>query len=131
MKHFPKTLLVCLVFVVTVTADTTTSSTLQASSAIRSTSTSPAPLPQSSATSTPSTEETTTPSPSESNTTEALLRTTNLPLNSQLSSLVDLIVDLRSHFPEAKILSTSEIDGKTIRPSDAMNQLRLQLSDLP
>lgn len=52
-------------------------------------------------------------------------------LNSQLSSLVDLIVDLRSHFPEAKILTTSEIDGKTIRPSDAMNQLRLELSDLP
>ena len=51
--------------------------------------------------------------------------------HSQLSSLVDLIVELRSHFPEAKILSTSEIDGKTIRPSDAMNQLRLQLSDLP
>ena len=51
--------------------------------------------------------------------------------HSQLSSLVDLIVDLRSHFPEAKILSTSEIDGKFIRPSDAMNQLRLQLSDLP
>lgn len=51
--------------------------------------------------------------------------------HSQLSSLVDLIVDLRSHFPEAKILSTSEIDGKTIRPSDAMNRLRLQLSDLP
>ena len=51
--------------------------------------------------------------------------------HSQLSSLVDLIVDLRSHFPEAKILSTSEIDGKSIRPSDAMNQLRLQLSDLP
>ena len=51
--------------------------------------------------------------------------------HSQLSSLVDLIVDLRSHFPEAKILSTSEIDGKIIRPSDAMNQLRLELSDLP
>ena len=44
---------------------------------------------------------------------------------------VELLVDLRSHFPEAKILSTFEIDGKTIRPSDAMNQLRLQLSDLP
>ena len=52
-------------------------------------------------------------------------------LNSQLSSLVDLIVDLRSHFPEAKILTTSEIDGKSIRPCDAMNQLRLELSDLP
>ena len=51
--------------------------------------------------------------------------------HSQLSSLVDLIVELRSHFPEAKILATSEIDGKSILPSDAMNQLRLQLSDLP
>lgn len=49
----------------------------------------------------------------------------------QREALVELLVDLRSHFPEAKILSTFEIDGKTIRPSDAMNQLRLQLSDLP
>ena len=49
----------------------------------------------------------------------------------QREALVELLVDLRSHFPEAKILGTSEIDGKTIRPSDAMNQLRLQLSDLP
>lgn len=48
----------------------------------------------------------------------------------QREALVELLVDLRSHFPEAKILSTFEIDGKTIRPSDAMNQLRLQLSDL-
>lgn len=46
-------------------------------------------------------------------------------------ALIELIAELRSHFPEAKILSTFEIDGKTIRPSDAMNQLRLQLSDLP
>ena len=49
----------------------------------------------------------------------------------QREALVELLVNLRSHFPEAKILSTFEIDGKTIRPSDAMNQLRLQLSDLP
>lgn len=49
----------------------------------------------------------------------------------QREALVELLVDLRSHFPEAKILSTFEIDGKTIRPSEAMNQLRLQLSDLP
>lgn len=55
----------------------------------------------------------------------------SLSNHSQLSSLVDLIVDLRSHFPEAKILGTSEIDGKTIRPSEAMNRLRLELSDLP
>lgn len=49
----------------------------------------------------------------------------------QREALVELLVDLRSHFPEAKILSTSEIDGKSIHPFDAMNQLRLQLSDLP
>ena len=49
----------------------------------------------------------------------------------QRVALVELLVDFRSHFPEAKILSTFEIDGKSIRPSDAMNQLRLQLSDLP
>lgn len=49
----------------------------------------------------------------------------------QREALVKLLVDLRSHFPEAKILSTSEIDGKFIRPSEAMNRLRLELSDLP
>lgn len=49
----------------------------------------------------------------------------------QREALIDLLVELRSHFPEAKILSTFEIDGKSILPSDAMNQLRLQLSDLP
>lgn len=49
----------------------------------------------------------------------------------QRETLIDLLVELRSHFPEAKIITTSEIDGKSIRPSDAMNQLRLQLSDLP
>ncbi len=51
--------------------------------------------------------------------------------HSQLSSLVDLIVELRSHFPEAKILGVSEIDGKDVKVRDDMNQLRLQLSDLP
>ena len=49
----------------------------------------------------------------------------------QREALVELLVDLRSHFPEAKILTTSEIDGKSIHPSDAMNRLRLELSDLP
>lgn len=48
----------------------------------------------------------------------------------QREALIDLLVELRSHFPEAKILSTSEIDGKFIRPSDAMNHLRRELSDL-
>ena len=45
--------------------------------------------------------------------------------------LIDLIVDLRSHFPDAKILSVSEIDGKDIRPSAKMNRLRRKLSDEP
>ena len=49
----------------------------------------------------------------------------------QREALVELLIDLRSHFPEAKILTTSEIDGKSILPSDAMNRLRLELSDLP
>ena len=49
----------------------------------------------------------------------------------QREALIDLLVELRSHFPEAKILSTFEIDGKSIHPSESMNQLRLQLSDLP
>ena len=45
-------------------------------------------------------------------------------------ALIELLDELRSSFPEAKILATSEIDGKYIHPSDAMNQLRRQLSDL-
>ena len=43
--------------------------------------------------------------------------------------LIDLIVGLRSHFPDAKILGVSEIDGKDIRPSAKMNQLRWELSN--
>jgi len=50
-------------------------------------------------------------------------------LTSQRKSLTDLLAELRSHFPEAKILSTSEIDGKFIHPSDAMNLLRRELSE--
>ena len=45
--------------------------------------------------------------------------------------LIDLIVDLRSRFPEAKILEVSEIDGKDIRPNTEMNRLRRELSDEP
>ncbi|MCR4847816.1 MAG: hypothetical protein K5920_03060 [Bacteroidales bacterium] len=43
--------------------------------------------------------------------------------------LIDLIVDLRSHFPDAKILGVSEIDGKDLRPCAKMNRLRRELSD--
>ncbi len=46
------------------------------------------------------------------------------------------LVDLRQHFPDAKILGVSEIDGrelycKNIIVSDAMNVLRRELSDYP
>lgn len=51
-------------------------------------------------------------------------------------ALNELLVSLRRHFPEAKILGVSEIDGrelycKNIIVSDAMNVLRRELSDLP
>ena len=44
--------------------------------------------------------------------------------------LIQLLVLARHHYPEAKILGLSEINGRNIRPSDAMNQLRKKLSDL-
>ena len=59
----------------------------------------------------------------------------------QRAALLRLLVDLRSHFPDAKILGVSEIVPETcnlkpetrgaIRPSEAMNQIRRTLSDLP
>ena len=54
----------------------------------------------------------------------------------QRAALLQLLVDLRQHFPDAKILGVSEIDGrelycKNIIVSDAMNVLRRELSDLP
>ena len=64
--------------------------------------------------------------------------TLNLELRAQL---IHLLVELRSHFPDAKILGLSEIGfgiwnfehgtRGVIRPSDAMNQIRRALSDLP
>ena len=50
-------------------------------------------------------------------------------INSKLLTLLTLIVDLRSHFLDAKILGVSEIYGKDIRPSAEMNRLRRELSD--
>ena len=44
--------------------------------------------------------------------------------------LKDLLVELRRHFPEAKILGVKEIGNDYIRVSDEMNQLRSELSDL-
>ena len=49
----------------------------------------------------------------------------------QREALVELLVDLRSHFPEAKILGVSEINGKDVKVRDDMNQLRLLLSNEP
>ena len=54
----------------------------------------------------------------------------------QRTALLDLLVELRQHFPDAKILGVSELDGrelycKNIIVSDAMNVLRRELSDLP
>jgi len=44
-------------------------------------------------------------------------------------ALLGLLRELRTHFPEAKILGTCEINGKRIEVSEAMNQLRRELSE--
>ena len=54
----------------------------------------------------------------------------------QRGALLNLLVELRQHFPDAKILGLSEIDSKELHSrniivSDAMNVLRRELSDLP
>ena len=49
--------------------------------------------------------------------------------------LIDQLCKLRRHWPDAKILGVSELDTSgshaPIRVSEAMNQLRRELSDLP
>ena len=52
-------------------------------------------------------------------------------LNSQLKSLIGLLIELRTRYPQAKILALTEISGKDISPSAEMNDLRLALSELP
>lgn len=52
-------------------------------------------------------------------------------LNSQLTSLIWLLLELRSRYPQAKILALSEINGKDIYPSAEMNAFRFTLSDYP
>jgi len=54
----------------------------------------------------------------------------------QREALINLLVELRKHFLDAKILGLSEIDSKepysrNIIVSDAMNVLRRKLSDYP
>lgn len=50
---------------------------------------------------------------------------------SQSEALKGLLVELRSHFPEAMIFGIREIGDYFIKASDEMNQLRLELSELP
>lgn len=50
---------------------------------------------------------------------------------SQSEALKGLLVELRSHFPEAMIFGIREIGDYFIKVSDEMNQLRLELSELP
>ncbi len=52
----------------------------------------------------------------------------------QRAALIHLLVHLRTHFPDAKILGLSEIKGKALHSnniivSDTMNLLRRELSD--
>ena len=50
-------------------------------------------------------------------------------------ALIDQLVELRSHHPDAKILGLSEIDihfaHAPIKVNPWMNELRLELSDMP
>lgn len=43
--------------------------------------------------------------------------------------LINKLVHLRSHYPDAKILGLSEINGERIQVSTTMNQLRREMSD--
>lgn len=45
--------------------------------------------------------------------------------------LIKVLTTARRHYPEAKILGLSEINGRNIRPSDSMNALRKELNDYP
>ena len=58
-----------------------------------------------------------------------------LPGSKERAALLDQLVRLRHHWPDAKILGVSEIDPTAshspIRVSEAMNALRREMSDLP
>ena len=45
--------------------------------------------------------------------------------------LIQRLVRLRRHHPDAKILGLSELGPHCVRPSEAMNALRRELSDWP
>ncbi len=44
--------------------------------------------------------------------------------------LVKQLASLRQRYPNARIFGVSEVEGKNIRPSEAMNAIRRELSDL-
>lgn len=46
-------------------------------------------------------------------------------------ALIQQLVRLRRHHPDAKILGLSELVPHCVRPSEAMNALRRELSDWP
>ena len=111
MTQLVKPLLVLLFVTMLLTSDTTMSSTAQAQSSNSLTYVSPGSFEPG---------------------------TLNLELRAKL---IELLAELRSQWPSAKILGISEIGFGTlnfepgtrgvIRPNDAMNQIRRALSELP
>ena len=47
------------------------------------------------------------------------------------ADLIRELVALRRHHPDAKIFGISELDRYCVHPSEAMNKLRREMSDLP
>lgn len=54
-----------------------------------------------------------------------------VPDSKERRELLDQLVFLRRHNPDAKILGISELGNSCVHPSERMNQLRRELSDLP
>jgi hypothetical protein len=65
------------------------------------------------------------------NSNSIVIRCKALKDSSCREGLKDLLVELRRHYPEAKILGIKEIGDYIIRVTEEMNQLRSELSDLP
>ena len=54
-----------------------------------------------------------------------------VPGSKERQELLDQLVFLRHHNPDAKILGLSELGDHCVHPSEIMNNLRKELSDLP
>lgn len=65
------------------------------------------------------------------NSNSIVIRCKALKDSSSRQGLKDLLVELRRHYPEAKILGIQEIGDYYIRVSNEMNHLRSELSQLP